>query len=203
MQRTATAVAAALIAAATATAAPLAARVATLERDVAALTTRVDQHHPQPPASPPGQTTGTYYLTGYSWWDNTPPGSAAIAYPQLHQQAGGAGTYADPVTVAVGHSLASGRSVPVVPAGTRFYVPKLRRYLIVEDACGDGPAPQNGPCAVLPTQHKTLVGWLDVWVDGRAAGRRSSDRCMAALTGPTEAVRDPAPGLPVTPGPIC
>ena len=44
----------------------------------------------------------TAFITGYTWWDNSPPGSAQIARPVLHQRAGGNGTYSDPITVAVG-----------------------------------------------------------------------------------------------------
>lgn len=161
---------------------------------------------PTPTAAAPtaaAPTEDTYYITGYSWWDNTPPGTATIAYPQLHKQAGGAGSYTDPVTIAVGHSLTTGRSTPIYPPGTRFYAPHLRRYLIVEDACGDGPKPQNGPCTVLPRQHRTAAAWLDVWVDGRATGRTKSDQCMNAMTGAFRITKNPPPGLPRTRGPIC
>src|SRR5690606_21632608 len=43
------------------------------------------------------------YITGYSYFDNTPPGSAVVSHPVLHTVAGGQGTYDDPITVAVGH----------------------------------------------------------------------------------------------------
>ena len=39
------------------------------------------------------------YLTGYSYWDNTPPGSAAISKPVIHRRAGGTGKYNDPITI--------------------------------------------------------------------------------------------------------
>src|SRR5512135_1310636 len=38
------------------------------------------------------------YTTGYTWFDNTPPGSGEISHPVLHAKAGGTGTYADPIT---------------------------------------------------------------------------------------------------------
>ena len=44
----------------------------------------------------------TVFLTGYSYWDNTPPASAIIGRPVIHQFAAGTGTYDDPVTLAVG-----------------------------------------------------------------------------------------------------
>src|SRR5215216_6526313 len=95
-----------------------------------------DQRNPRNPASGPGRSKVTIkvgrdgdgkpgctvastqparaYLTGYTWWDNTPAGSAAIAHPVLHATAGGVGTYADPITV--GYTSAG----PDIPYGTRF-----------------------------------------------------------------------------------
>lgn len=128
-----------------------------------------------PPAS--AVSTQTLFVTGYSYWDNDPPGSAAIAYPGLHRQASGTGTYADPITAAVADS--SG-----IAPGTRFYVPNLRRYVIVEDECATCKAAQ-----------------VDLWVDG-VANEAVSEDCMANITGDHVVVRDPAAGYPVVPGPI-
>ncbi|MGJ8615283.1 MAG: hypothetical protein ACSHWS_00495 [Sulfitobacter sp.] len=138
------------------------------------------------------------YLTGYSFWDNTPRGSSQIARPVVHRQAGGTGTYRDPVTLAVGHVKHGGRSVMDFPAGTRFYIPKLQKYAIVEDLCGDGNTPQYGPC------HSGYNGhvWLDIYVDGKYAGGRAADRCMRSLTGVQTVIINPRPGRPVHPGPI-
>ena len=44
-------------------------------------------------------TTQPTFLTFYGWWDNTPPGGD-IAFPRLHNTAGGRGTFADPITFA-------------------------------------------------------------------------------------------------------
>ena len=33
------------------------------------------------------------WVTGYTYWDNTPPGSATIARPVVHDEAGGIGTW--------------------------------------------------------------------------------------------------------------
>ena len=126
---------------------------------------------------PAAAATQTFYVTGYSYWDNDPPGSAAIAYPGLHRQAAGQGTYADPITAAV--STSSG-----IAPGTRFYVPFLRRYVIVEDQCAS--------CGPL---------WIDLWVDG-SANEAVSERCMSAITGNHVVIRGPASGYPVDPGPI-
>ena len=138
------------------------------------------------------------YLTGYSFWDNTPPGSAAIAKPVIRQRAGGSGTYSDPITIAVGHSFATGRQQLDFPAGTRFYFPALRRYAIVEDVCGDGPSPQHGPCHV----GYNGLPWLDIYVDGRHAGPGAADACMRQITGIHEVIVSPTKGLPVVVGPL-
>ena len=138
------------------------------------------------------------YLTGYSFWDNTPPGSAAIARPVIRQRAGGSGTYSDPITIAVGHSFATGRQELDFPAGTRFYFPALRRYAIVEDVCGDGPSPQNGPCHV----GYNGMPWLDIYVDGSGAGPHAANACMRQITGIHEVIVAPPKGSPVVAGPL-
>lgn len=138
------------------------------------------------------------YITGYSFWDNTPPGSAAIARPVIHRKAGGTGTYRDPITIAVGHTIIRGKQTLDYPAGTRFYLPRLRKYVIVEDVCGDGLQPQYGPC------HSGHNGypWLDVYVGGKRTGADQSNRCMYSLTGVQNIVMNPRPGYPVAAGPI-
>jgi hypothetical protein len=57
-------------------------------------------------AAPAPITITTAFTTAFTWFDNTPPGSGAICCSQVHQTAGGTGTYADPITLAVGHSNA-------------------------------------------------------------------------------------------------
>lgn len=129
----------------------------------------------------------TAYVTGYSYWDNTPPGSAAIARPVVHRRAGGSGTYNDPITLAVGHKIQGGRQTLDFPAGTRFYIEKLKKYAIVEDVCGDGPKPQAGPC------HTGYRGypWIDIYVGGARHGRGHSNTCMRRLTGLQPVVVNP------------
>jgi len=138
----------------------------------------------------------TIYLTGYSYWDNTPRGSARIARPVIHRRAGGNGTFADPVTLAVGHRKRGSRSIMDFPKGTRFYFPKIRKYAIVEDLCGDGNRPQNGPC------HSGYRGhtWLDIYVGGRNTGARVANNCMRRLTGIQQAVINPSPNYVVSAG---
>jgi len=138
------------------------------------------------------------FLTGYSYWDNTPRGSAQIARPVIHRQAGGTGTYEDPITLAVGHVKRNGRSFMDYPAGTKFYVRNLQRYAIVEDLCGDGPKPQAGPC------HSGYQGhdWLDIYVGGKGIDESWVDRCMNRITGIQPVILNPGPGYPVSPGEI-
>jgi len=154
--------------------------------------------------SVPGQDvsapTVRAYITGYSYFDNTPPGSARISHPVVHTVAGGIGTYDDPVTVAVGHVREDGDHRLDWPAGTRFYLPNLRRYLIVEDTCGDGDRPQETGChSGYPADAST---WLDVWVGGEGGTRAGAERCMAAFTGVWDVLVNPPPDLAVDPGEI-
>ena len=54
------------------------------------------------------------------------------------------------------------------PAGTRFYIPNVRRYFIVEDTCGDGDTPQNGPCHT--GYPKGTTAWVDMWIGEEQGG---------------------------------
>lgn len=142
------------------------------------------------------ETSFTAWVTGYSWWDNTPPGTAAIARPVIHRKAGGTGSWEDPITLAVGYRLSGGQAKLDYPAGTRFYLPYLKRYAIVEDICGDGPKPHLTGCA----RGKDGMPWIDIYVDGSKAGRAASDACMRSLTGFHEVIVNPENGYPVEPG---
>jgi hypothetical protein len=130
-------------------------------------------------AASASSTDITAYTTGYGWPDNTPPGGA-ISNPCIHQTAGGTGTYADPITIAVGYSLASGSPVLDYPACTIFYIPNVRRYFIVEDECGDGNSPQTEPCNVgYPSDTTT---WVDMWVGGNGSNNAAVLACENFLT---------------------
>jgi hypothetical protein len=143
------------------------------------------------------------YVTGYSWHDNSPAGSPQVSHPVIHEAAAGTGTYADPITVAVGHSIVGGSDILDWPAGTRFYIPTVRRYFIVEDTCGDGPRPQDGPChADLPAAARAASTWLDVWIDGRDATAREASACAEAITGVHTVVVRPLADYPVESGPL-
>ena len=64
--------------------------------------------------------------TFYGAKDNCPPGGD-IAHPIIHKEAGGVGTFVDPITFA-GDTTAT-------PAGTIIYVWQLKKYFIMEDDC--------------------------------------------------------------------
>lgn len=145
---------------------------------------------PLPTTFYPFESRMIAFITGYTYWDNTPPGSADISNPVLHQKAGGTGTYDDPITVAVGHSIIKGEDILDYPEGTKFYIPNLRRYFIVEDTCGDGDTPQNGPCHKGFPKNTTT--WLDVWIDGGSGSRSSSNSCAEAITGSHLVIKNPA-----------
>ena len=142
-----------------------------------------------PPASgETGTINKSAYITGYDYWDNTPAGSSTISNPVIHSKAAGTGTWADPVTLAVGHDLHTGQDVLDYPEGTRFYVPSLQKYLIVEDTCGDGAKPETIGCHKLfntANGNDAPAGattWIDVWVGGAGGTQAQSDACEENLT---------------------
>jgi hypothetical protein len=145
---------------------------------------------PPPPAAPPAAPAPAakqlnIWLTGYSWQDNTPPGSSVVGEPVLHQQAGGTGTFADPITVAVpGHQGAMAWQ-----PGTRFYLPTVKRYVIVEDS-GASRAPAGADT------H------LDMWIGGQDGTLAATNACEDSLTGRVAAELNPPNNLPVIVGPI-
>jgi hypothetical protein len=148
-----------------------------------------------------GETLVTnIFITAYTWQDNTPPGSPEISNPVLHAQAGGTGTYEDPVTIAVGHSRATGQDVLDLPAGTRIYLPDVRRYFIVEDTCGDGPTPENGPCHTGAQEQGNASLWIDMWIGGSGQGASFVNACTSAVTGVRSGLLNPAPNYAVASG---
>lgn len=145
------------------------------------------------------------FVTAYTWWDNTPPGSSTIAYPKImNGRAGGLGTYKKPITLAVGHvKNKRGVSTPDFKPGTRFYIPHLKAYFIVEDLCGDGPTPQKIPCHTGYKQYgENAKAWLDVWIDGRNTDAKTADDCARAVTGVVEVIMNPKKDYEVISGPI-
>ena len=153
------------------------------------------------PASSSERIVNTTYTTAYTWHDNTPVGSATISHPVLHKTAGGTGTFADPITIAVGHSLATGKDVLDFPAGTRVYLPDVRRYFIVEDTCGDGDDPQGGPCHQGTNANGTnSTIWIDMWIGGQSMNAAGADNCASKVTNVRTAVFNPASNYAVAAG---
>ncbi|WP_370947071.1 ricin-type beta-trefoil lectin domain protein [Amycolatopsis sp. cg5] len=114
-------------------------------------------------------TTQQTFLTFYGWWDNTPPGGD-ISYPKIHDTAGGKGTYADPITFAT--------STSELKAGTKVWVPRVRKYFIMEDSCEEcsqdwnGHGPNGGP----KLRH------IDLWLGGKGGSAFNAIDCEDALT---------------------
>ena len=114
-------------------------------------------------------TTQPTFLTFYGWYDNTPPGGD-IAYPQIHDTAGGKGTYADPITFAT--------STAELKAGTKVWVPRVKKYFIMEDGCDEcsddwsGHGPNGGP----GLRH------IDLWLGGKGGSAFDAIDCEDALT---------------------
>lgn len=140
--------------------------------------------------SEPVKTTGPtqqkkIWLTGYSYQDNTPAGSSIVSTPVLHKEAGGTGTYADPITVAV-----PGKGNGIWKSGSRFYLPTVKRYVIAEDT-GASPAPSGQD------------GHLDMWIGGQGGTKSATDACMDKITATgVTAQYNPPSNLPVIKGPI-
>ena len=114
-------------------------------------------------------TTDQTVLTFYGWWDNTPPGGD-ISYPQIHDTAGGVGTYSDPITFATDSSE--------LKPGTKVWVPRVRKYFIMEDGCEECSADWNGkgPNGGPKLHH------LDLWLGGKGGNAMDAIDCEDALT---------------------
>jgi hypothetical protein len=145
---------------------------------------------PTPTTTPTGTATGTVlanaYITLYGWPDNSPPG-AGIWWPSVHTLAGGTGTYADPISLAVGYV----GSTPDIPAGTRFYIPNVRKYFIVEDGCA----------ACHATPAGTSI-WVDMWTGGNGTNDAAVVTCENSMpvTGKFTVVENPDPNRVVVVG---
>lgn len=135
-----------------------------------------------PPPAPPG-TSGTVikaYITAYGWPDNDPAGTA-IANPVIHKGAGGVGTFADPITIAVYKG--------VYAPGTKLYVPNVRRYFIVEDTCSS--------CSRVPSG---VTVWVDMWAGGNGTDDSGVLACENAVTGNFTIIKNPDANRAVVPG---
>jgi hypothetical protein len=125
------------------------------------------------------ETFENVYVTAYTWHDNTPPGSPDIAEPCIHQTAGGTGTYSDPWTLAVGWDDQADPVELQFPRCTRFYLPHLNGYAVVEDRCGDAPNTRDKPCWTVEQEgvDQGATYQIDVWIGGQnASGKEETDR---------------------------
>jgi hypothetical protein len=145
------------------------------------------------PAS--ASTSRTFYVTLYGWPDNSPPG-ADIAYPKsdgyptLHNSAGGAGTYSNPITYATDKAE--------LAVGTKVYYPYLKKYFIMEDDCYEcdqdwtGHGPDGGP----KYYH------IDLWIGGKGGNTNKVLDCEDALTRSGTVIVNPPSDEPVSSAPL-
>jgi 3D (Asp-Asp-Asp) domain-containing protein len=115
------------------------------------------------------------FVTYYGYPDNDPPGRA-IAYPAsreartIHNEAGGTGSYSDPVTFASAEEY--------LAVGSRIYLPYIQKYAIKEDLCAN-------------------CGWdhVDVWMESDASHEAELYACQGRFTKKITAIEvDPPAG---------
>jgi 3D (Asp-Asp-Asp) domain-containing protein len=130
----------------------------------------------------------TLHTTGYSFQDNQGGNNSTISCSTIHKNAGGDGTYNDPITAAVPGHAGQGTQIP---CGTEIYVPGYQRYIIVED---------TGATKYTDAEH------TDIYVGGEGTSAAASKKCMDPVTTsdghPIPAIENPPPNEPVDAGPI-
>lgn len=154
---------------------------------------------PPPPVAAGGQIIITNaYTTAYGWPDNTPAG-AVTTIMGVNGTAGGTGTFASPITMATGFSLAGGKETDDYAAGTKFYDPNLRKYFVIGDTCGDGNSPQTESCHL--SEIKGTVQ-LDMWVNGKGGNTQAVLNCEDSITRVGTLIENPTPNYAVVSGSI-
>ena len=144
-------------------------------------------------STPPGDagTMVSLYVTFYGWVDNSPPGNAIAypksdGYPTLHDGAGGAGSYADPITFATDKAEYA--------PGTRIYLPFAQKYVMMEDDCVECDSDWT-------SSHERHI---DVWMNSNGTEMPSALlACEDHWTMNAATVEvDPPAGRPVTSPPL-
>jgi hypothetical protein len=139
----------------------------------------------------PASSSVTQFTTFYGYVDNSPPGKA-IAYTGCttargkNTQAGGVGTYTNPVTVAWPNDLNG-------PWCQIEYVPFLKKYFIHEDQCN--------PCGGVNTNHS------DLWMGGDSNSTHNPEKtallnCENKWTGHNTVILNPPSNEPVDTTPL-
>lgn len=146
-----------------------------------------------PPTPTPNLFAGlrieNFYVTFYGWPDNDPPGNT-IAYPKrrysgsFHDNAGGIGTYKNPITFA---------SDPEhIALGSIYYVISLQKYTVMEDLCTGCIDSWDSS-----TKH------IDIWMDSNSGFEEELLRCQRRQTRKSvEVVLNPPANLPVDTTPL-
>lgn len=140
---------------------------------------------PAPSPSAVVSTTATMEIGFYTSSGDAASGSTKLAYPTMHREAGGTGTYNDPITFA-------GDRDEFEP-GTILYVPALRKYLIMEDDC---------PECDRSWEHGQR-SQIKIWLEGAGKGAAQCADALRALVMPpnnTAQVNPTTNALPVDPG---
>lgn len=117
-------------------------------------------------------------LTFYGYTDNSPPSDDICCpsnehqkdgtpWPTLHEKASGAGTFDDPITLA--------SDTNEIPLGTKVYIPKFKKYFIMEDTCDQ--------CIKDWEQRKKMH--FDLWIGGDKGSSNETLSCEDDLTGDT------------------
>ena len=139
----------------------------------------------------PASSSVTDFTTFYGYVDNSPPGKA-IAYTGCttsrgkNTQAGGVGTYSNPVTFAEHIDLHG-------PWCQIIYVPFLEKYFIHEDQCN--------PCGGVNNNH------VDLWMGGDSNSTHNPEKnallnCEDQWTGHNTVILNPPSNEPVDSTPL-
>ena len=147
-------------------------------------------------SSSPAPTQVKAFMTLYGYVDNSPPGTD-IAHPCIHSQAGGTGTYSDPITFAT--------DVKELAWCEVIYVPYMKRYFIHEDECSQ--CDQNW--------RKLHLYRFDMWAGGDSGSLKNPEKAALLACEDTwtrgNSIKDPnnpmvevnpPDDLPVTSAPI-